>query len=217
MLGYEDGEVPSFNSFSICEMLPEEHFRSEPIRNADLCFFILEGSGCCLVNGRRFKFKQGDVMWIPGNCAHETYCTGDGPLRFLLTETPKNFNQTEPFVRAYDFLPASHDIPQHYNCSGYIVIAPTMGGSDTIELNVNECHVNGGAGNHVHEDADHLYYFISGHGESTVGGETLRYGPGDALYIPMGVPHDMKNTGQEDLKMIVTLAPVRQFLRKSAT
>lgn len=53
----------------------------------------------------------------------------------------------------------------------------------------------------IHAEEE-LAYVLSGQGEITVGEESIAYGPGTAIYIPAGVPHGVRNGGDEDVVMV---------------
>jgi mannose-6-phosphate isomerase-like protein (cupin superfamily) len=151
-------------------------------------------------------------MWIPGNSNHEMYPSGIETLRFIVTLTPKDFNQTEPFIRnVKDVAPVVP--PKHIDSSAYPLATPKNGGSNTIEFHVTEIRYTGRAEEDVHEDADHVYFFISGYGYTICDGERLDFGPNDALYIPKGVKHEMHVKGEETLRMVVTFGPSRKAMR----
>ncbi|MFX1521183.1 MAG: cupin domain-containing protein [Promethearchaeota archaeon] len=66
---------------------------------------------------------------------------------------------------------------------------------------------------HAHDDPlqDEVYYCISGNGTVWWGEDEKEtpIGPGDALFIPKGVHHYVKNTGNERLIIAFFLAPGR--------
>lgn len=202
----------SFNFFSICEIrfggaaIPDTH------KDADHCYFFLSGKGYSIIEGVRYEYGPGDLMWIPGNSLHEMYPTGIETLRFIVTLTPKDFNQTKPFIRnVRDVEPVVP--PKHFDASAYPLAMPKNGGSNTIEFHVTEIRPTGRAEEDVHEDADHVYFFISGYGYTICDGERLDFGPNDALYIPKGTKHEMHVKGEETLRMVVTFGPSRKMMR----
>ncbi len=202
----------SYTFFSICEIRFGGAAIMDNHKDADHCYFILEGRGYSIINGERFEYAPGTIMWIPGNSDHEMYPIGVENLRFVVTLTSKGFNQTKPFTRDY------HEVdtvvpPKHENCVAWPAITPKNGGSNTIEFHITEMFPGGQALDDVHEDADHMYYFIDGYGESIVEGEKLTYGPGDAMFIPKGAKHSMKNTGPGVLKMVASFGPSRMMMR----
>lgn len=48
-------------------------------------------------------------------------------------------------------------------------------------------------------------------------GERFDFGTGDFLFVPCGFDHEMHATGQEALRMLVTLSPTRSEKKKSLT
>lgn len=202
----------SFNFFSICEINFGGAALLDNHKNADHCYFILSGKGYSIINGKRYEYKPNDVMWIPGNADHEMYPIGAETLRFVVTLTGKDFNQTEPFIRNIkEITPVAP--PLHQNASAYPIVTPKNGGSNTIEFHVTEIRPGGCAEQDVHEDADHVYYMISGQGYAIVEGERLDFGKDDALYVPKGSKHEMYVEGEETLRMVVTFGPARMALR----
>jgi quercetin dioxygenase-like cupin family protein len=45
---------------------------------------------------------------------------------------------------------------------------------------------------HVHQDSEEMLYCLSGHGILTVGGQVIEMKAGDAVRIPIGVPHSFE-------------------------
>jgi mannose-6-phosphate isomerase-like protein (cupin superfamily) len=61
-------------------------------------------------------------------------------------------------------------------------------------------------GSHTHPEErplEEFYLVVSGQAEATVGGETRTLGPGDAMLAKVGVDHDIRNTGNEALRLIM--------------
>ncbi|MBA7701896.1 hypothetical protein ES703_110643 [subsurface metagenome] len=53
----------------------------------------------------------------------------------------------------------------------------------------------------VHEEEE-LCFVIKGKGSITVGEKEIPYSSSSAIYIPPGVPHGVRNTGDEDVVMV---------------
>lgn len=104
--------------------------------------------------------------------------------------------------------------PKHENASSWPLVTPKMGGGDSIEFFVTEIRPGGAALKDVHEDADHVYFFISGRGYSIIEGERFDFGPGDALWIPRNTEHEMYVVGEETLRFTVLFAPAREISKK---
>ncbi len=61
----------------------------------------------------------------------------------------------------------------------------------------------------VHQDPmEEIYFLLSGAGLMRVGEETREVGPGDAVWIPVGQPHGLKNTGKQDCVILVVASPL---------
>ncbi len=60
---------------------------------------------------------------------------------------------------------------------------------------------------HAHEGSDKIYYVLWGTGRFTVGEEDRDLGAGDAVIARAGDPHGVRNETQEDLVLLVTMAP----------
>jgi mannose-6-phosphate isomerase-like protein (cupin superfamily) len=60
---------------------------------------------------------------------------------------------------------------------------------------------------HHHGVTEEIYYILSGTADMTLGHETRPVGPGDAIAIPPGLRHTIRNTGPEELVFLCTCAP----------
>lgn len=60
-------------------------------------------------------------------------------------------------------------------------------------------------GMHTHDDPplEEVYLVVSGTATLTLDGEVHRLGPGDAMLSKAGTDHDLVNTGEEPLRVIV--------------
>ena len=55
---------------------------------------------------------------------------------------------------------------------------------------------------HVHDNCEHLQYYLKGKSKVRLGEHEKYLCPGDALFIPSGVPHLYENIGEEDLQFL---------------
>lgn len=55
--------------------------------------------------------------------------------------------------------------------------------------------------------ADQWLYVLAGQGRAAVGNESVALGPGAFLLIEAGEPHEIKNSGDVPLEIIILLAP----------
>jgi mannose-6-phosphate isomerase-like protein (cupin superfamily) len=61
-----------------------------------------------------------------------------------------------------------------------------------------------GSGIGYHEQKeDEIYYVLSGHGTMTIDGKAFDVGPGDAVLTRPGSSHGLKQTGAEDLVIMI--------------
>ena len=60
---------------------------------------------------------------------------------------------------------------------------------------------------HAHEGSDKVYYVLSGTGLFTVGDEEEDFGEGHAVIARAGVSHGVRNETNENLVLLVTMAP----------
>ena len=60
---------------------------------------------------------------------------------------------------------------------------------------------------HAHEGSDKVYYVFEGTGRFTVGEEEQNLGEGHAVIARAGEPHGVRNASNENLVLLVTMAP----------
>ena len=60
---------------------------------------------------------------------------------------------------------------------------------------------------HAHEGSDKVYYVLTGTGTFTVGEEERDLTRGQAVIARSGEPHGVRNDSNENLVLIVTMAP----------
>jgi len=60
---------------------------------------------------------------------------------------------------------------------------------------------------HAHAGADKLYFVLSGTGSFKVGEEETLAGAGMLVIAPSGIPHGVRNLGDERLSLLIAIAP----------
>jgi mannose-6-phosphate isomerase-like protein (cupin superfamily) len=60
---------------------------------------------------------------------------------------------------------------------------------------------------HYHPKTEEIYYILDGHGVMQIGSEVRPIGPGDAIAIPPGARHQIRNTDSVVLRFLCTCAP----------
>jgi uncharacterized cupin superfamily protein len=54
---------------------------------------------------------------------------------------------------------------------------------------------------HIHTECEEVIFILSGKGEIKIGHETFPMKSGDAIYLPTGIGHIIRNTGKEMMRM----------------
>ena len=67
--------------------------------------------------------------------------------------------------------------------------------------------VHGATTRHFHPQTEEIYYILEGHGSMQIGEETRIVGSGDAIAIPPGARHQIRNTGSTVLKFLCCCVP----------
>jgi mannose-6-phosphate isomerase-like protein (cupin superfamily) len=62
-------------------------------------------------------------------------------------------------------------------------------------------------GEEVHPDVDQILLFLEGEGEALLDGETGPVGPNRLVFVPAGVRHNFRNTGDGPLRLVTVYAP----------
>ena len=60
---------------------------------------------------------------------------------------------------------------------------------------------------HAHDGSDKIYYVLEGAGRFTIGDEEQDLGKGHAVIARAGEPHGVRNETDENLILLVTMAP----------
>ncbi|HIC49452.1 MAG: cupin [Dehalococcoidia bacterium] len=75
-----------------------------------------------------------------------------------------------------------------------------------VDIEIWELDEGVSEGDHTHGDnrpLEEFYYFLEGTGEMTIGEEIIPVNINDAVMVPPGVDHGIRNTGQGPLKMMI--------------
>ncbi len=65
----------------------------------------------------------------------------------------------------------------------------------------------GGPPPHIHDREDETFYLLEGEVTVRVGDQTIQASAGDCVHLPRGIVHSFRNTGTENLRMLVTATP----------
>lgn len=64
---------------------------------------------------------------------------------------------------------------------------------------------------HVHPESEEINLVLQGSGTLVSEGEEAEFGPGHAMFVPVGVHHQHRNTGTEPLKLFWVYTPQAQL------
>ncbi len=62
-------------------------------------------------------------------------------------------------------------------------------------------------GAEVHPDVDQIFYFVDGRAEVVVEGRTEKVDRNEAVFVPAGTKHDVRNVGPDRLKLFTVYSP----------
>ena len=89
----------------------------------------------------------------------------------------------------------------------YLLVEPEKTRTNTVAMGVEDFAAGGSTPDHAHANSDEIFFVISGSGRATVGDESRDIAPGDAIWIPRGVRHQIVNTGTVVLRTTWTFVP----------
>jgi mannose-6-phosphate isomerase-like protein (cupin superfamily) len=87
------------------------------------------------------------------------------------------------------------------------LVAPWTVGSSHLWVGVTIIHPGSSSNPHLHDDAEEVFYVLSGNGSIKVGDEEEKIGPGSCIFIPPKTVHQLKNTGDTELKALAATSP----------
>jgi len=64
-----------------------------------------------------------------------------------------------------------------------------------------------GVPRHTHTREDETYYVLSGELKVEVGDQSFLLRPGDTLFAPRNIPHQLKNTGETENRYLLVFSP----------
>ncbi len=83
----------------------------------------------------------------------------------------------------------------------------TLFQSDRLMVGLNNFEPGQEHALHSHAGMDKMYYVLTGTGVFVLENEELPMEPGVMLVAPEGVPHGIRNTGEQRLVVLAVLAP----------
>jgi quercetin dioxygenase-like cupin family protein len=115
----------------------------------------------------------------------------------------------EPPAAAVRFVPAGEDRFGQFRGLGVSSIAfkVTPQDSDGTLVLENVFHAKGGPPRHVHHDQDEWFYALESEFVVEAGAGRHRLRPGDAVFLPRGVPHVWAHVGESRGRILVAFFP----------
>jgi quercetin dioxygenase-like cupin family protein len=99
------------------------------------------------------------------------------------------------------FVPA-----KHVKCQSKKLLVEENAGCKNLSMLRSEFEVGGYAEPHTHP-FEQAYYILKGKGVVTIGKESYKVKPGNAMIFPPNVDHSIKNVGNSPLWLIAVNAP----------
>jgi mannose-6-phosphate isomerase-like protein (cupin superfamily) len=98
--------------------------------------------------------------------------------------------------------PATHEDPQDPGVFKKVVVRNDEVDKNSKLMMVNLCKVPVGKTHkaHSHQTMEEIFYFTEGEGEIRIEEEIETVGPGDRVIVPKTHVHQIKNTGNVELK-----------------
>lgn len=88
-----------------------------------------------------------------------------------------------------------------------VLIDEDISGAKHFSLLVNTMKAGVEGAWHKHDDNEHCWYILSGHGTMYIADETYALGPETAVFAPANTMHKIDAGPDEDLTYVMVLAP----------
>lgn len=85
--------------------------------------------------------------------------------------------------------------------------APWTLGTRNLWMGISKVDPGSCSNLHQHDVEEEIFYVVSGRGRIRVGKQEEDIEPGSCVYIPVGEPHQLFNTGDETLKILASASP----------
>lgn len=79
---------------------------SEIHDKAEHAFYVLDGQGIIVIDGKSFQLRPNAAIYVPAGSAHQLKNTGDMPLRYVVIYAPY---ETKTFIETPDGVLLYHD------------------------------------------------------------------------------------------------------------
>ncbi|MGI6732168.1 MAG: cupin domain-containing protein [Anaerovoracaceae bacterium] len=204
-MGYDPaGKDWTYQYFSTCEIVSGGAALLANHGPADHIFYILAGHGYSLMDGKRYNFQTGDIMWTPGNVDHEMYPNGSETLKFLVTLCPQGFKPSAPYIKNVNDCEAK---TMAEGVTFFTLADPEITGSPTQDFHIVDV-LPGAKLSLDTPNSDVIAYMFQGQATATCDGEKLEMNRAeDTIVIPMGTKWEIENTSKQVVRFALSLSP----------
>lgn len=208
-MGYDPtGPDWTYQYFSTCEIIFGGAALLANHPKADHVFYILAGSGYSLIDGKRYAFETGDIMWTPGSTDHEMYPNGTATLKFLVTLCPRGYKPTEAYIKNVNDVEGTTE-PGNDGVTFFTLAAPAITGSDSQEFHIVDV-LPGAKLSLDTPKSDVIAYSFQGQSVATVDGEKLEIKKAeDTLVVPKGAKWEIANAGKQAVRLALSISTAR--------
>ena len=205
-MGYDPaGPDWTYMYFSTCEIDYGGAALNANHGPADHVFYILEGEGYSMINGKRYAYKAGDIMWTPGNSDHEMYPDGTANLKFLVTLCKQGYKPSEPYIKNIN----DAKVTEGDGVTFFTLADEEITGSPTQEFHIVDVYPGAKLSLDTPK-SDVIAYMYNGQCVATVDGEKLEMiRQEDDVVIPMGAEWEIENVSKQCVRFAVSLSPCR--------
>lgn len=95
--------------------------------------------------------------------------------------------------------------PQHKNFVTRTLLTKAV--NPALSLHVSEIRAGGEIALHHHDDRSETFYITGGTAIATMGDEEIEISTGACGHAPVGVPHGMRNIGDEPVTLVAIFTP----------
>ncbi|MBP2075854.1 cupin domain-containing protein [Oceanobacillus polygoni] len=83
-------------------------------------------------------------------------------------------------------------------------------GIENVEVIIGEMEPGGLADPHLHKNIEQIMYILSGEMYAIIEGQEAKLSAGDIVWIPKEATHDIRNTGNENLRFVLIYSPQKE-------
>jgi quercetin dioxygenase-like cupin family protein len=101
-----------------------------------------------------------------------------------------------PIIPSPSGLPSQHIITEEFGATSLFLGQQWLGPGDRVLLHTHPC--------------EEALMFLTGSGEATLGDDVVAISPGSSLFIPAGIVHGFRNSGESEMHVVIVF-PVPHF------